>query len=280
MRSATRVNRTWAVVGSVIRELGHYRNRPPAGPPAYCCSASQESGAMSDDPVLLITGASSGIGAATARHAAEAGYRVVLGARRESELRKLAGELGGDERAVARRCDVSDWADVEGLAEAAMERFGHLDAVFANAGVGAKRGFLEESVEHWKAMVDTNVLGVALTIRATLPHLLDADRGHYLITGSVAGKRVLPGSLYSATKWAVGAIAEALRQELRQMHENASIRVTLIEPGMVDTPFFEQRPQSGALQADDVARAVMYALAQPDHVDVNEVLVRPAAQAS
>jgi NADP-dependent 3-hydroxy acid dehydrogenase YdfG len=235
---------------------------------------------MPDDPVLLITGASSGIGAATARHAAEAGYRVVLGARRESELRKLAGELGGDERAVARRCDVSDWADVEGLAEAAMERFGHLDAVFANAGVGAKRGFLEESVEHWKAMVDTNVLGVALTIRATLPHLLDADRGHYLITGSVAGKRVLPGSLYSATKWAVGAIAEALRQELRQMHENASVRVTLIEPGMVDTPFFAQRPQSGALQADDVARAVMYALAQPDHVDVNEVLVRPAAQAS
>jgi NADP-dependent 3-hydroxy acid dehydrogenase YdfG len=235
---------------------------------------------MPDDPVLLITGASSGIGAATARHASQAGYRVVLGARRENELRRLAGELGGDERAVARRCDVSDWADVEGLAEAAMERFGRLDAVFANAGFGAKRGFLEESVEHWGAMVDTNVLGVALTIRATLPHLLEADRGHYLITGSVAGKRVLPGSLYSATKWAVGAIAEALRQELRQMHDNTSIRVTLIEPGMVDTSFFDRRPESGALQADDVARAVMYALSQPDHVDVNEVLVRPAAQAS
>jgi NADP-dependent 3-hydroxy acid dehydrogenase YdfG len=233
---------------------------------------------MSDDPVLLITGASSGIGAATARRAAEAGYRVTLGARRKTELEKLARALGGADRALARRCDVTNWADVEGLVEATMVRFGRIDAVFANAGFGATRGFLEESPEHWRAMIDTNVLGVALTIRATLPHLLEADRGHYLITGSVAGRRVLPGSLYSATKWAVGAIAEALRQELRQMHDNASIRVTLIAPGMVDTPFFDERPSSGALDADDVARAALYALTQPDHVDVNELLVRPAAQ--
>jgi NADP-dependent 3-hydroxy acid dehydrogenase YdfG len=232
------------------------------------------------DPVLLITGASSGIGAATARHAVEAGYRVVLGARREKQLRELASDLGGDDRAVARRCDVTDWADVEGLTEVALARFGRLDAVFANAGFGAKRGFLEESPEQWRAMIDTNVLGVALTIRATLLHLMDADRGHYVITGSVAGRRALPGSLYSATKWAVGAIAEGLRQELRQMRDNTSVRVTLIEPGMVDTPFFDQRPNRGALEADDVARAVMYALSQPDHVDVNEVLVRPSAQAS
>jgi NADP-dependent 3-hydroxy acid dehydrogenase YdfG len=233
---------------------------------------------MSDDPVLLITGASSGIGAATARRAAEAGYRVVLGARRKTELDKLARELGGADRALARRCDVTNWTDVEGLVEATMVRFGRIDGVFANAGFGATRGFLEESPEHWRAMIDTNVLGVALTIRATLPHLLEADRGHYLITGSVAGRRVLPGSLYSATKWAVGAIAEALRQELRQMHDNASIRVTLIAPGMVDTPFFDERPTSGALDADDVARAALYALTQPDHVDVNELLVRPASQ--
>jgi NADP-dependent 3-hydroxy acid dehydrogenase YdfG len=233
---------------------------------------------MSDDPVLLITGASSGIGAATARRAAEAGYRVVLGARRKTELDKLARELGGADRALARRCDVTNWTDVEGLVEAPMARFGRIDAVFANAGFGATRGFLEESPGQWGAMIDTNVLGVALTIRATLPHLLEADRGHYLITGSVAGRRVLPGSLYSATKWAVGAIAEALRQELRQMHDNASIRVTLIAPGMVDTPFFDERPSSGALDADDVARAALYALTQPDHVDVNELLVRPAAQ--
>jgi NADP-dependent 3-hydroxy acid dehydrogenase YdfG len=232
---------------------------------------------VADDPVLLITGASSGIGAATARRAAEAGYRVVLGARREKELDELGRELGGADRALARRCDVTNWSDVEGIVEATMVRFGRIDAVFANAGFGAARGFLAESPEHWKAMIDTNVLGVALTIRATLQLLLDAEHGHYLITGSVAGRRVLPGSLYSATKWAVGAIAEALRQELRRMHDNTSIRVTLIEPGMVDTPFFDERP-SGALDADDVARAALYALTQPAHVDVNELLVRPSAQ--
>jgi NADP-dependent 3-hydroxy acid dehydrogenase YdfG len=232
---------------------------------------------MSDDPVLLITGASSGIGAATARRAAEAGYRVTLGARRKTELDKLARALGGADRALAQQCDVTNWADIEGLVEATMVRFGRLDAVFANAGFGAARGFLEESPEQWRAMIDTNVLGVALTIRATLPHMLEADRGHYLITGSVAGRRVLPGSLYSATKWAVAAIAGALRQELRQMHDNTSIRVTLIAPGMVDTPFFDEQP-SGALDADDVARAALFALTQPDHVDVNELLVRPASQ--
>jgi NADP-dependent 3-hydroxy acid dehydrogenase YdfG len=235
---------------------------------------------MPDQPVLLITGASSGIGEATARHAAEQGYRVVLGARREDELRRLASELGGGERALARRCDVTDWTDVQGLAKAAVEGFGRLDAVFANAGFGATRGFLESSPEHWKAMLDTNVLGVALTIRATLPHVIAAGRGHYLITGSVAGRRVLPGSLYSASKWAAGAIAEALRQELRQMHENTKVRVTLVAPGMVDTPFFDERPGSGALAADDVARAVLYALTQPEHVDVNELLVRPTVQDS
>ena len=232
----------------------------------------------SDDPVLLITGASSGIGEAAARQAAERGYRIVLGARRRKELERIAKELGGPDRALGRTCDVTDWADVEGLVEAAMSHFGRIDAVFANAGFGAARGFLEESPEHWKAMVDTNVLGVALTIRATLPILLDAGSGHYLITGSVAGRRVLPGSLYSATKWAAGAIAEALRQELRQMHETDAIRVTLIAPGMVDTPFFDNRPTSGALEADDVARAVIYALEQPERVDVNEVLLRPSAQ--
>jgi len=231
-----------------------------------------------DEPVLVITGASSGIGEATARRAAERGYRVVLAARRQKELDRIAKELGGPDRALARRCDVTNWSDVEGLAEAALQRFGRIDAVFANAGFGATRGFLEESPKHWKAMLDTNVLGVALTIRATLPTLLDADRGHYVITGSVAGRRVLPGSLYSATKWAVGAIAEALRQELRQMHETDAIRVTLLSPGMVDTPFFDNRPSSGALEDEDVANAVLYALEQPQRVDVNEILLRPSGQ--
>ncbi len=232
---------------------------------------------MTDDPVLLITGASSGIGAATARLAASAGYRLALGARREDRLEKLAAELGGPGRAIAVRCDVSEWDDVQALAQATLDGLGRIDAVFANAGFGASRGFLEESPEHWRSMVLTNVLGVALTIRATLPHLLERGTGHYVLTSSVAGRRVLPGSLYSATKWAVGAIGEALRSELRQMHDNSGIRVTVVEPGMTDTEFFDQRPQN-ALEDDDLARAVLYALSEPQHVDVNEILVRPATQ--
>jgi NADP-dependent 3-hydroxy acid dehydrogenase YdfG len=230
--------------------------------------------------VLIVTGASSGIGAATARAAAAEGYRLVLGARREEPLRELAAEIGGDDRAVAVRSDVGEWEDNERLARTAIEAYGGFDAVFANAGFGATRGFLEETPEFWRSMVLTNVLGVAYTIRATLPHLLERDRGHYLITSSVAGRRVVPGSLYSATKWAVTGIGEALRQELRQLRENHAIRVTLIEPGMVDTPFFDSRPgPERALHDDDIARAVIYALSQPAHVDVNEILIRPASQA-
>jgi NADP-dependent 3-hydroxy acid dehydrogenase YdfG len=233
---------------------------------------------VAEDPVLLITGASSGIGAATARRAADAGYRVALAARREERLRQLAEELGGTERAIGVRCDVGEWDDVQALASATLDSFGRIDAVFANAGFGAKRGFLEESVEHWRSMVLTNVLGVALTIRATLPHLLERGTGHYLLTSSVAGRRALPGSLYSATKWAVSAMGEALREELRQMHDNSGIRVTVIEPGMTETEFFHQRPEN-ALADDDLARAVLYALSEPEHVDVNEILIRPVSQA-
>ena len=232
---------------------------------------------MSDKPVLLITGASSGIGAATARAASQQGYRLVLGARSEDKLQALADELGGEEAAIAVRCDVTEWEDNEAIAAAAVDAFGGIDAVFANAGFGAKRGFLEESPEFWREMVLTNVYGVALTIRATLPHLLERGTGHYVITSSVAGRRALPGSLYSATKWAVTAIGEALRGELRTMHENQGIRTTLIEPGMVDTPFFDNRPE-GALADEDIAQAVIYALSQPENVDVNEILIRPVAQ--
>jgi NADP-dependent 3-hydroxy acid dehydrogenase YdfG len=226
-----------------------------------------------DSRVLLITGASSGIGEATARRAVDSGYRVVLGARSEDRLERLASDLGGGDRAVATRCDVTSWEDQQALVATTIERFGRLDAALANAGFGAKRGFLEESPEHWRAMIDTNVYGVALSIRAALPHFRETGRGHVLLMGSVAGRRVLPGSLYSATKWAVVAMAEALRQEL----SDSDIKVTVIEPGMVDTPFFEERPE-GALDPDDVARAVLYAMSQPPHVDVNEVLVRPIHQ--
>jgi NADP-dependent 3-hydroxy acid dehydrogenase YdfG len=236
---------------------------------------------VADDPVLLITGASSGIGAQTARDAAKAGWRLALGARSEDALAELAGELGGEGRALAKACDVSEWDQVEAFAGATIDALGRIDAVVANAGFGATRGFLEESPEHWRSMVLTNILGVAHTIRATLPHLLERGTGHYVITSSVAGRRVLPGSLYSASKWAVTAIGEALRAELRQMHDDNSIRVTLIEPGMVDTPFFDNRPgPDRALHDEDVARAIMFALDQPERVDINEILLRPTSQPS
>jgi NADP-dependent 3-hydroxy acid dehydrogenase YdfG len=224
--------------------------------------------------VFLITGASSGIGAATARRASEAGYRLVLAARRLDKLEELAAELGGEKRALAVRCDVTEWPEQEAMVRRTEEAFGRLDVAFANAGFGAKRGFLESTPEHWRSMVLTNVYGAALTIRATLPALKEA-RGHLVLTSSVAGRRVVPGSLYSATKWAVTGMGEAVRQELN----DTGVRVTLIEPGMVDTEFFDD-PVSGALEPDDVARAVLYAVGQPPHVDVNEVLVRPTAQAN
>ena len=230
---------------------------------------------MTDErPVLVITGASSGIGAATARAAAGDGFAVVLGARSTERLEELARELG-DERAVARPCDVTRFEDQEALVAAALERFGRMDAFFANAGFGAKRGFLEESIEHWRAMVETNVLGVAFSIRAALGHFRREGRGHVVLTSSVAGRRTLPGSLYSATKWAVTAMGQALRAEVA----DTDIKVMTIEPGMVDTAFFDTRPQE-ALRPEDVARAVVFALSQPPHVDVNEILVRPIHQPS
>ncbi len=227
---------------------------------------------------MIITGAGSGIGAATARAVSDR-YRLILAGRRLEPLEELAASLGGPANAIAVRCDVTEWDQVEALAGAAIEAFGGIDAVFANAGFGASRGFLEETPEHWRSMVLTNVLGPALTIRATLPHLLEKGDGHFLITSSVAGRRALPGSLYSATKFAATAMGEALRAELRARDDGNRIRVTLIEPGMVDTPFFDNRPGDQALSDDDIARAVNFALEQPGSVDINEILIRPIRQA-
>jgi NADP-dependent 3-hydroxy acid dehydrogenase YdfG len=230
---------------------------------------------VTEDPVLVITGASTGIGAATARRAAEFGYRVALAARSEDKLEALRDELGGDQRALAVRCDVTSWEDQQALVARTLDGFGRMDAFFANAGFGAKRGFLEESPEHWKAMIDTNVYGAALSIRASLGHFRRQNGGHLILTSSLAGRRTVPGSLYSATKHAVTAMGAALRAEVA----DTAIKVTLIEPGMVDTPFFDNRV-SNALDADDIARAVLFALTQPPHVDVNEILVRPIHQPS
>ncbi len=224
------------------------------------------------DRVFLITGASTGIGAATARAAVADGGRVVLAARTEEKVQALADELG-EERALAVRCDVGEWADQEALVAAALERFGRVDVAFANAGFGGARGFEQDSPEHWRSMVLTNVLGVAYTIRATMAALRET-RGHLVLTSSVAGRRALQGSLYSATKHAVTAMGEAARLDLN----DTGVRVCVIEPGMVDTPFFENAPQLEALQAEDVARAVLFAVSQPERVDINEILIRPTAQ--
>lgn len=224
------------------------------------------------DPVFLITGASSGIGAATAQRASQAGFRLVLAARSTDRIEALADELGGNERAIAVTCDVTDFAAQEAMVKAAVDAFGSIDVAFANAGFGAKRGFLEETPELWRDMVLTNVLGCAYTIRATIPALKDS-RGHLLLTSSVAGRRALQGSLYSATKHAVTALAESARQDLN----DTGVRVTSIEPGMTDTPFFDDRPKN-ALEPDDIARAVLFAVQQPPHVDVNEILIRPVSQ--
>ena len=225
-----------------------------------------------DEPVFLITGASTGIGAATARLAAREGYRLVLAARSGERLRELAAELGGPERALPIVCDVTEWADQQRMAAATLEAYGRIDVALANAGFGGPRGFLNDTPEHWREMVLTNVYGAALTVRATVPALTES-RGHLLLTSSVAGRRVIPGSLYSCTKHAVTAMGEAARQDLH----GSGVRVTVVEPGMTDTPFFENRP-TDPLEAEDIARGVLYAVSQPPHVSVNEILIRPTAQ--
>jgi len=228
---------------------------------------------VNDGRVLWITGASSGIGAATARLAATSGWRLVLAARSLDKLDALAAELGGPSRAVAVECDVTSWDDQQAALTVALEHFGGLDAAWANAGFGAARSFLAETPEYWRDMVLTNVYGAALTIRAAFPALRES-RGHLLLTGSVAGRRNPPGSLYSATKHAVHAMAESARQELN----GTGVRVTVVAPGIVDTPFFAKTPLEAPLQPEDVARAVVWALEQPPHVDVSEILVRPTVQ--
>lgn len=221
------------------------------------------------DRVLLITGASSGIGAATARAAARENYKLVLAARSREKLTALAEELG-PENVLAVGCDVTSLEEQQAMVEQALERFGRLDAVFANAGRGGSPGgFSGADHEAWREMILTNVYGVGLTLQATLP-ALRRSRGQVLLTGSAAGRATIPGSMYGATKWAVTGIGYNLREELR----GSGIRVTLLEPGMVDTPFFDEPPEY-ALEDRDIANAVIYALGQPAHVDVNEILIRP-----
>jgi NADP-dependent 3-hydroxy acid dehydrogenase YdfG len=222
------------------------------------------------DRVFLITGATSGIGAATARQAAEAGYKLVLGARSEDKLDALRDELG----AAVRPTDVASWEDQQALVQLALDRYGRLDVAFANAGVGHPRGFEAGDPEDVKAMILTNVYGPYLTIRAAASALRES-RGHVLITSSIAGRRALKGSLYSSTKFAATGMAEAARLDFN----GTGVRVTVVEPGMVETPGFSHELDE-TLTSEDIARAVLWVVSQPPHVDVNELVIRPTAQDS
>ena len=216
-----------------------------------------------------------GIGAAVARHAVSVGYRVVLTARSLDKLEALAAELGPD-KALALKVDVTEWSDLEAAVAATLERFGRLDAAFANAGFTAGTGKYasgDPTPGEWRDMILTNVLGAALTARATLPEIIRA-KGHFFLVGSVAGRVANPGP-YSATKWAISGMGDSIRKEV----SGQGVRVTIVEPGRVDTEFWRGgKPDAQFLHEDDVARAVMYALTQPEHVAINELLIRPTTQ--
>lgn len=231
---------------------------------------------MSNHKVFLITGASTGIGEATARRAVEAGFNVVLAARSTDKLKALEAELGSD-RALAVACDVADWDSQKELVNKTMERFGRIDVAFANAGFSKGSTFYggDDKPEEWREMVLVNVYGAAATARLVLPELVKT-KGHFLVTGSVVGRITSIRNLYSATKWAVTGMAQAIRNEM----SGTGVRVTLVEPGVVDTPFWDnlQKPSTAELLPDDIARAVIFAVEQPPHVDVNEILIRPTGQ--
>ncbi|MDP4539570.1 SDR family oxidoreductase [Qipengyuania sp. DY56-A-20] len=217
---------------------------------------------------LLITGASSGIGAASARAAAKAGWNVALLARSGDKLAELAGEIG--DSALALECDITDRAALDDAVAKAVDQFGGLDAVFANAGMGvSKPGVEQGDPEQWHAMIHLNVLAVLQTAHATLPHLR-RTQGHFVVTGSKAGRDHLKGSVYGATKWFVHGLAGNLAEEMREWGG----RCTVISPGMVDTPFFEEaKPEK--LQPEDVADAVVFALSQRKTSAVREIHLMP-----
>jgi NADP-dependent 3-hydroxy acid dehydrogenase YdfG len=234
--------------------------------------------------VAVVTGASSGIGGATARLLAKEGCNVVLAARREDRLTALAAELG--EGALVAPTDVSDPAACAALVARTLERFGSLDILINNAGLGLYGSIAEGDPEDWRKMFDVNVLGVLYTTRAAVRQMLRQGAGDVLFVSSLAGRRVprADGTVYAATKHAVNAIAEGLRMDV---HEKG-IRVLNVEPGLVRTEFPESSHPSAQeyyaekeytpLEAEDVARAVVYALVQPPRVSVNEILVRPTEQ--
>lgn len=237
--------------------------------------------------VVVITGASSGLGEAAARLLAEKGAKLVLGARRKERIDALAAEIaasGGSAVAVA--TDVTVRADVEALVGIAVERFGRVDVMINNAGVMLVSPVERLKVEDWDRMIDVNIKGVLYGIAAVLPVMQRQKSGHLINVSSVAGHKVRPTSaIYSATKHAVRALSEGVRQELKAY----KIRSTIISPGAVATELVDRITEDDireaaqpilkmAIPADSFARCVAFAISQPDDVDINEILFRPTAQ--
>ncbi|PQO29037.1 SDR family oxidoreductase [Blastopirellula marina] len=238
--------------------------------------------------VVVITGGSSGLGAATARRLSAAGAKIVLGARREDRLNELVEELkqsGGE--AVALKTDVTDQAQVKRLVDFAVETFGRIDVLINNAGLMQQSPLEALKVAEWDNMIDVNVKGVLYGIAAALPHMKSQKSGHIINVSSVAGHKVTPaGVVYCATKHAVRAISEGLRSEVKAYN----MRTTIISPGAVDTELpshiTHQESHAGinayyeqvAVPADSFARAVAFAIEQPDDIDINEILYRPTMQ--
>ncbi len=238
--------------------------------------------------VIVITGASSGLGEATARLLSAEGASVALGARRVDRLQSLAKELtrkGG--KALAKATDVTDGEQVKGLVATAVQTFGRIDVMINNAGLMPQALLERLKVDEWNRMIDVNLKGVLYGIAAALPHMKQQKSGHFINVSSVAGHRVGPGfAVYAATKHAVRALSEGLRQEVKPYN----IRTTVISPGAVATelPDSVTDPDASArirkfyaevaIPADSFARAVAFAIGQPEEVDVNEILFRPTRQ--
>jgi NADP-dependent 3-hydroxy acid dehydrogenase YdfG len=237
--------------------------------------------------VIVITGASSGLGEATARHLSAQGATVVLGARRIDRLTSLAGELtrsGG--KVLVRATDVTICDQVKELVDAAVQTFGRIDVMINNAGLMPSSPLERLKIDDWNRMIDVNIKGVLYGIAAALPYMKNQKFGHIINVSSVAGHKIRPGgAVYSATKHAVRALSEGLRMEVKPYN----IRTTIISPGAVDTelPNSVTEPDIAevmhkvyefAIPADSFARAVAYAISQPDDVDINEILFRPTRQ--
>ena len=237
--------------------------------------------------VVVITGASSGLGEATARMLCAQGATVVLGARRIDRIVALADELvRGGGQALALQTDVTRSADVQRLVDCAVEKYGRIDVMINNAGLMPSSPLERLKIDDWDRMIDVNIKGVLYGIAAALPHMQARKSGHIVNVSSVAGHKVRAGTaVYSATKHAVRVLTEGLRQEVKAYN----IRTTLVSPGAVATELpdsvTEADVQAGikafyeiAIPADSFARAVVYALSQPDDVDINEILFRPTKQ--